>query len=129
MRPSTHAAIVFYRSYASSGAIGLRNELRLIESTIMPTRNSPPSAIGSRVYIRPPRPSDEAGFLRAARASRSLHGQWARAPSTRAEFAAFTKRFSGSAPTHIGFLMMRTADDALCGVFNFSEIVRNAFNS
>ena len=25
--------------------------------------------------------------------------------------------------------MMRTADDALCGVFNFSEIVRNAFNS
>jgi [ribosomal protein S5]-alanine N-acetyltransferase len=95
----------------------------------MPTRNSPPSATGSRVYIRPPRPRDEAGFLRAARASRSLHGQWARAPSTRDEFAAFTKRFSGSAPTHIGFLMMRTADDALCGVFNFSEIVRNAFNS
>ena len=67
--------------------------------------------------------------MRAARASRTLHGRWAKAPSTHTEFAAFVKRYSGAAPTHVGFLLFRTADDALCGVFNFSEIVRNAFNS
>jgi ribosomal-protein-alanine N-acetyltransferase len=95
----------------------------------MPTRNSLPFAAGSRVYLRPPRPSDEAAFLRAARASRTLHGRWAKAPSTHTEFATFVKRYGGAAPAHVGFLLFRTADDALCGVFNFSEIVRNAFNS
>jgi len=39
------------------------------------------------------------------------------------------KRYSGAVPANVGFLVFRTADDALCGVFNFSEIVRNAFNS
>ena len=101
----------------------------MLESIIMPTRNAPPFAAGSRVYLRPPRSSDEAPFLRAARASRTLHGRWAKAPSTRAEFAAFIKRYGGAAHAHIGFLVVRTEDDALCGVFNFSEIVRNAFNS
>ncbi|HEY3178658.1 MAG TPA: GNAT family protein [Casimicrobiaceae bacterium] len=95
----------------------------------MPTRNSPPSATGSRVHLRPPRQSDEAAFLRAARASRALHGRWAKAPTTRSEYNAFVKRYGGNAPAHVGFLVFRNADGALCGVFNFSEIVRNAFNS
>src|SRR5205809_6225463 len=102
---------------------------RLVESTIMPTRNSPLFATGSRVHLRPPRKSDEAAFLRAARASRALHGRWAKAPSTRSEFTAFIKRYGGAAPAHVGFLVFRNTDGALCGVFNFSEIVRNAFNS
>jgi len=67
--------------------------------------------------------------VRAARASRALHGRWAKAPSTRSEFVAFIKRYGANAPAHAGFLVLRTSDDALCGVFNFSEIVRNAFNS
>ena len=92
-------------------------------------RNPPPAATGFRVYLRPPRRSDEAAFLRAARASRALHGQWAKAPSTRREFTAFVKRYGGDAPANAGFLVLRTSDDAVCGVFNFSEIVRNAFNS
>jgi ribosomal-protein-alanine N-acetyltransferase len=97
----------------------------------MPTRKSLPLATGSRVHVRPPRKSDEAAFLRAARASRRLHGRWAKAPSTRGEFTAFVKRYGGGtgAPAHVGFLVLRNADGALCGVFNFSEIVRNAFNS
>jgi ribosomal-protein-alanine N-acetyltransferase len=101
----------------------------LVESIIMPTRKSPPSATGSRVHVRPPRQSDEAAFLRAARASRTLHGRWAKAPSTRGEFTAFVKRYGGGVPAHVGFLVLRNVDGALCGVFNFSEIVRNAFNS
>ena len=95
----------------------------------MPTRNRPSAAPGFRVHLRPPRPSDEAAFVRAARASRALHGRWAKAPSTRSEFVAFIKRYGANAPAHAGFLVLRNSDDALCGVFNFSEIVRNAFNS
>jgi ribosomal-protein-alanine N-acetyltransferase len=95
----------------------------------MPTRSPPPAATGFRVHLRSPRPSDEPAFLRAARASRALHGRWAKAPSTRNEFVAFVKRYGADAPAHAGFLVLRNSDDALCGVFNFSEIVRNAFNS
>lgn len=101
----------------------------MVKSIIMPTRNPSPAAAGFRVYLRPPRPSDEAAFLRAARTSRALHGRWAKAPSTRAEFAAFVKRYGGAAHAHAGFLVFRIQDGALCGVFNFSEIIRNAFNS
>ena len=93
----------------------------------MPTRNSPLLATGSRVHLRPPRKSDEATFLRAARVSRALHGRWAKAPSTRSEFTAFIKRYGGAAPAHVGLLVFRNTDGALCGVFNFSEIVRDAF--
>src|SRR5437879_541194 len=95
----------------------------------MPTRSPPSAATGFRVHLRAPRPTDERAFLRAARASRALHGRWAKAPSTRSEFVAFVKRYGANAPAHAGFLVLRNSDDALCGVFNFSEIVRNAFNS
>jgi ribosomal-protein-alanine N-acetyltransferase len=95
----------------------------------MPRRTSTISASGPRVHLRPPRKADEAAFLEAARASRALHGRWAKAPATRAEFTAFLRRYGGSAPQHAGFLVVRNADSALCGVFNFSEIVRNAFQS
>ncbi len=35
----------------------------------------------------------------------------------------------GKQPTHAGFLVIRRSDDALVGVYNFSEIVRGAFQS
>jgi ribosomal-protein-alanine N-acetyltransferase len=95
----------------------------------MPRRISTITAIGQRVHLRPPQHSDEAAFLKAARASRAMHGRWAKAPSTRAEFTAFVNRYGGNVPAHAGFLVLRNADEALCGVFNFSEIVRNAFQS
>jgi len=95
----------------------------------MPTRVPSPSAAGPRVHLRSPHPADEAAFLRAARASRRLHGAWAKAPATRAQFAAFLGRFGGRVPTHAGFLVVRNSDGAFAGVLNFSEIVRGAFNS
>jgi [ribosomal protein S5]-alanine N-acetyltransferase len=96
---------------------------------IMPRRTSAISATGQRVHLRPPKKSDEAAFLQAARASRALHGRWAKAPTTRAEFAAFVKRYGGKSPSHAGYLVVRSNDQALVGVFNFSEIVRHAFQS
>lgn len=95
----------------------------------MPTRNPPFSAVGPRVHLRPPRTTDQAAFLRAARASRLLHRTWAKAPSTPAHYASFVSRYDGRAPTHAGFLVLRNDDDVLAGVFSFSEIVRGLFQS
>lgn len=97
----------------------------------MPTRSRAATITGPRVYLRPPRAEDAPAFLAAARASRSLHGPWTRPPDSKARYAAFVARFAprGPAATHAGYLVYRRADDALLGVFNFSEIVRGAFCS
>ncbi len=89
---------------------------------------------GFRVYLRPPRRSDAAAFLAAARTSRSLHARWVRPPESPARFAAYVTRFGRGArdplrANHAGFLLLRCEDDALVGVFNLSEIVRGAFQS
>jgi ribosomal-protein-alanine N-acetyltransferase len=95
----------------------------------MPTRISTLTVAGSRVHLRPPQKSDAAAFLAAARASRALHGPWAKAPATRGTFDAFVKRYGDGTETHAGFLVVRNDNGALVGVYNFSEIVRNAFQS
>lgn len=83
------------------------------------------------VYLRPPRMSDARAFRAAVRASTDLHRPWTNAPATPARFAAFVRRYAarGRAPSHAGFLVFRRNDDALVGVYNFSEIVRGAFQS
>ncbi|MEP6678086.1 MAG: GNAT family N-acetyltransferase [Betaproteobacteria bacterium] len=92
-------------------------------------RKPTPSAIGPRVHLRPPRASDQAAFLRAASASRRLHGAWAKAPSSPSHFATFVSRYGGREPSHAGFLVVRNDDAALAGVLSFSEIVRGLFQS
>jgi ribosomal-protein-alanine N-acetyltransferase len=90
---------------------------------------------GFRVYLRAPSPSDADEFLAAARASRRLHQAWVHAPSTRARYLAFVRRFGRFAAgdtlsaTHVGLLVCRCDDDAIVGVFNIGEIVRGLFKS
>jgi ribosomal-protein-alanine N-acetyltransferase len=90
---------------------------------------------GYRVYLRTPRHDDRTGFLAAARASQGLHAGWVRAPATPALFRAYVDRFAAAVTrdarraTHAGFFVLRAEDDALVGVFNFSAIVRGAFQS
>jgi [ribosomal protein S5]-alanine N-acetyltransferase len=90
---------------------------------------------GHRVYLRAPRSEDRARFLAAAKASQSLHAGWVRAPATPALFRAYIERFGEARSrdprhaTHAGFVVLRADDDALVGVFNFSEIVRGSFQS
>jgi len=106
---------------------------------IMPTppRRTPPIASrhSPRVYLSPPRLRDADAFLAAARASRRLHGRWVRAPHGLAGFRGYVARFGAraqrdpQAATHAGVLVRRSGDDALVGVFNFSEIVRGSFHS
>jgi ribosomal-protein-alanine N-acetyltransferase len=87
------------------------------------------------VYLSPPRLRDAEAFLAAARASRRLHGRWVRAPHGLAGFRDYVARFGAraqrdpQATTHAGVLVRRSGDDALVGVFNFSEIVRGSFHS
>jgi ribosomal-protein-alanine N-acetyltransferase len=90
---------------------------------------------GTRVYLRAPCKDDRTSFLAAARASRKLHAEWVQAPTTPAKFRHYVERFTATAArdlehaTHVGFVVVRKDDEALVGVFNFSEIVRGALQS
>jgi [ribosomal protein S5]-alanine N-acetyltransferase len=97
----------------------------------MPTPSPAPTISGTRVYLRPPQRRDAADFVAAALRSKRDHGRWTTAPATRARFLAFMDRFTGRATltTHASFLMFTRDEDAIAGVFNFSEIVRGAFRS
>ncbi len=84
------------------------------------------------MYLRPPSATDAKAFVRAAKASRALHGPWTCPPATPARFDAFVARFAAqerNACTHAAFLVLRREDDALVGSYNFSEIVRGVFQS
>jgi [ribosomal protein S5]-alanine N-acetyltransferase len=97
----------------------------------MPTQRELVVAKGKRVHLRLPRPSDQKDFLEQAHASRALHDGWVQAPATPAAYRAFIGRYNAAddAPRHVGFLVVRNADEALAGVISFSEIVRGAFHS
>jgi ribosomal-protein-alanine N-acetyltransferase len=98
----------------------------------MPTRPTQAPLVGERVYLRAPRARDAEAFVAAARDSRRLHGRWVTAPLALDAFETYRARFGGRSThgrSHVGFLALRRDDDSLVGVFNFSEIVRGAFQS
>jgi ribosomal-protein-alanine N-acetyltransferase len=97
----------------------------------MPTRTNPATLIGNRVHLRPPLRGDQRTFIAHARASRRLHRGWVQAPETPSAFGAYVARYNTAhtEPRNCGFLVLRNDDEALVGVFNFSEIVRGAFHS
>ena len=97
----------------------------------MPKRVPAATITGVNVYLRPPRLADAATFHAAVRASAALHRGWTSAPRTAAGYAKFVRRYAsrGARCSHAGFLVLRKSDDALVGVYNFSEIVRGAFES
>lgn len=95
-------------------------------------RSPAATVVGPRVYLRPPAATDARAFVRAAKASRTLHGPWTTPPATPVRFESFVKRFAAHENrtcTHAAFLVLRREDDALVGSYNFSEIVRGVFLS
>jgi ribosomal-protein-alanine N-acetyltransferase len=92
-------------------------------------------ARGTLVYLRRPVQRDAAPFLIAVESSKRLHRLWVQPPLTPSRFATYVRRFSGRRSrdsrhaTHVGMLVCRREDHAPVGVFNFSEIVRGAFQS
>jgi ribosomal-protein-alanine N-acetyltransferase len=80
------------------------------------------------VQLRAPSRDDCRPFLAAVAASRRLHGAWVSPPSTPALFRAWLARLDDRG-RHASYLALRVDDGSLVGVFNFSEIVRGAFQS
>jgi len=80
-----------------------------------------------RVFIRPPRPSDEKAYLSGVRASRDLHGPWV---NLTASSAAFLQRLKNArSPRSASFFIFEAGSKGLVGVVDLSEIVRGYFQS
>ena len=81
----------------------------------------------SRIVLRPPALADQREFIRAARASRTLHGRWVHAPDTPQAFRAYVRR--AAAPGSHAFLVCRRDSGAIVGVVNVSNVVMGLFRS
>jgi ribosomal-protein-alanine N-acetyltransferase len=83
-----------------------------------------------RVRLRAPQASDAAEFVAAARASRRFHAPWVTVPNTPEAFARYLRRYGhrGAHATDVGYLVVRKADDALVGAYNFAHIIRGALH-
>jgi ribosomal-protein-alanine N-acetyltransferase len=80
-----------------------------------------------RVFIRPPRASDEGKYLEGVRLSRKLHRPWV---SPVASPKAFRGKLAGrNIPTRASFFVFLRESKALAGVVDLSEIVRGCFKS
>ena len=82
---------------------------------------------GPTVHLRPPRLSDEADFLAAARRSRRLHRGWVSPPSTPSAFREYLSRCKRE--DFRAFLVCLNDSRALVGVFNISQIFYGSFQS
>jgi ribosomal-protein-alanine N-acetyltransferase len=81
----------------------------------------------SRVRLSELAEADEAPFLAAVRASRSLHSPWLNAASTPAAFQLLVDRAAGE--DFCSLLARRRDTGALVGYLNISNIVRGPFQS
>jgi len=80
----------------------------------------------ARVVLTAPGPDDEADFLAAMAASRSLHHPWLHPPVTPQAYRAYLDRLG---ERKLGFLARRREDGAIVGWINLSEIVRAGFQN
>jgi ribosomal-protein-alanine N-acetyltransferase len=80
---------------------------------------------GRRVHLRPLDLSDEAEFLRAVRASRTLHRPWSHPPATPEAF----RELAQSRPDDARLVVCRNEDDAIAGYFGLSQIFYGHFRN
>jgi ribosomal-protein-alanine N-acetyltransferase len=85
------------------------------------------TAATARVFLRAPARDDEAEFIAAMQASRTLHLPWLHAPQTGADFREYLVR--AIQPTNEFFFGCRHEDGAIIGFLNLSEIVRGSFQN
>ena len=80
-----------------------------------------------RIFLRTPTKADEAEFVAAAKASRTLHGVWTDAPDTTQKFRAYLERM------HTGntfpLLVCHHASGKIIGVINISNVIMGSFRS
>jgi ribosomal-protein-alanine N-acetyltransferase len=80
-----------------------------------------------RVHISHPKPADKADFLAMNRDSAAFHRPWAHPPRDETGFRELLTR--DSREDCEAFLVRRTEDQALAGVFVLSQIFRKAFQN
>jgi ribosomal-protein-alanine N-acetyltransferase len=86
-----------------------------------------PLEVGERVYLREPTKRDGPQIVAANRLSRAFHRGWVRPPTDSEAFARWMSRCRQ--PNVRCFLVCRSVDGAIVGVFILSEIVRGMFHS
>ena len=80
-----------------------------------------------RVRLAEPRPEDRSEFLDLVAASVDLHRPWTYPPADAASFRRLLER--NRADNFFALLARRLEDDAIVGLFEFSEVVRGAFQN
>jgi [ribosomal protein S5]-alanine N-acetyltransferase len=80
-----------------------------------------------RVRLAEPRPEDRSEFLDLVSASVDLHRPWTYPPADAASFRRLLER--NRSDDFFALLARRLEDDAIVGLFEFSEVVRGAFQN
>ena len=80
-----------------------------------------------RVFIRLPTAADAGEFIAAAKASRSLHGQWVDAPDDAEKFSTYLARLKTG--NNFPLLVCRLDSQQIVGAVNVSNAVMGAFRS
>jgi ribosomal-protein-alanine N-acetyltransferase len=83
--------------------------------------------VGEKVLLRPPKKSDQAEFIALNRASKRFHRGLVSPPTTPEQFSSFLRR--SRAEDSACFLICLTADDAIIGSINLSQIFRGGFQN
>jgi [ribosomal protein S5]-alanine N-acetyltransferase len=83
--------------------------------------------VAPRVRLEPPGPADRREFLELVEASYELHRPWTYPPADAAGFRRLLER--NRADNFFVLLLRRNEDNAIVGVFEFSEVVRGAFQN
>lgn len=84
-------------------------------------------AVGDRVFLRPPVPSDAAEFCATMRASRRHFARWGHPPYHVATFRGWLRGRPGEATRR--FLICRLHDGAILGQISLGNVVRGLFQS
>lgn len=98
-----------------------------IVPTMWPLPDPPPPLLTSRLALRAPTPADEADFLGAVAASRTLHRPWVAPPATAERFRGFVSH--SVPPAHHAWLLRRRDDGGLVGCINLTNVVLGVFRS
>src|SRR5438270_676997 len=93
----------------------------------MPAKRAGALETGERVLLREPTKGDQDELIERVRASGRLHGRWVKPPRTPEQFEEWLERVRD--PTVQSFLVCRTEDGAIVGVFIMSQIFRRAFQN
>lgn len=83
--------------------------------------------MAGRVRLADPRPDDRSEFLALVEASVDLHRPWTYPPGDQASYRRLLER--NRADNFYALLARRIEDDAIVGLFEFSEIVRGGFQN